>query len=34
MDQPKRRSLLQKLTGVTAEDEDLSIPTFIRKQMD
>jgi len=34
MDQPKRRSLLQKLTGVTTEDEDLSIPTFIRKQMD
>ena len=34
MDQPKRRSLLQKLTGVSTEDEDLSIPTFIRKQMD
>ncbi len=33
-EQPKRRSLLQKLTGVATEDEDLSIPTFIRKQMD
>ena len=33
-DQPKRRTLLQKLTGATVEDEDLSIPTFIRKQMD
>ena len=33
-DQPKRRSLLQKLTGVAVDDEDLSIPTFIRKQMD
>jgi len=33
-EQPKRRSLLQKLTGAPVEDEDLSIPTFIRKQMD
>ncbi len=33
-DQPKRRTLLQKLTGAAPEDEDLSIPTFIRKQMD
>jgi cell division protein FtsZ len=33
-EQPKRRSLLQKLTGVAVDDEDLSIPTFIRKQMD
>jgi cell division protein FtsZ len=33
-EQPKRRTLLQKLTGATPEDEDLSIPTFIRKQMD
>ncbi len=32
-DQPKRRSLLQRI-GVATEDEDLSIPTFIRKQMD
>jgi cell division protein FtsZ len=30
----KRRTLLQKLTGAALEDEDLSIPTFIRKQMD
>lgn len=34
MEQPKRRTLLQKLTGVSADEEDLSIPTFIRKQMD
>jgi cell division protein FtsZ len=33
-EQPKRRTLIQKLTGVAADDEDLSIPTFIRKQMD
>jgi cell division protein FtsZ len=33
-EQPKRRTLLQKLTGATVDDEDLSIPTFIRKQMD
>jgi cell division protein FtsZ len=33
-EQPKRRTLLQKLTGTAVEDEDLSIPTFIRKQMD
>jgi cell division protein FtsZ len=33
-EQPKRRTLLQKLTGTTVDDEDLSIPTFIRKQMD
>jgi cell division protein FtsZ len=33
-DQPKRKTLLQKLTGAATEDEDLSIPTFIRKQMD
>jgi cell division protein FtsZ len=33
-DQPKRRTLLQKLTGATPDEEDLSIPTFIRKQMD
>jgi cell division protein FtsZ len=33
-EQPKRRTLLQKLTGASVEDEDLSVPTFIRKQMD
>ena len=33
-EQPKRRTLLQKLTGAPVDDEDLSIPTFIRKQMD
>ncbi len=33
-EQPKRRTLLQKLTGTAEDDEDLSIPTFIRKQMD
>lgn len=33
-EQPKKRTLLQKLTGTPVEDEDLSIPTFIRKQMD
>lgn len=31
---PRRRSLLQKLTGVSPDDEDLSIPTFIRRQAD
>jgi cell division protein FtsZ len=33
-EQPKRRTLIQKLTGASVDDEDLSIPTFIRKQMD
>ncbi|ABK19145.1 cell division protein FtsZ [Syntrophobacter fumaroxidans MPOB] len=32
--QPRRRTLLQKLTGGNAEEEDLSIPTFIRRQAD
>jgi len=31
---PKKRTLLQKLTGSTPEDEDLNIPTFIRRQAD
>jgi cell division protein FtsZ len=33
-EQPKRRTLIQKLTGASVDDDDLSIPTFIRKQMD
>lgn len=32
--QPKRRTFLQKLTGATKDEEDLSIPTFIRRQAD
>jgi cell division protein FtsZ len=32
--QPRRRTLLQKLTAGNAEEEDLSIPTFIRRQAD
>lgn len=31
---PRRRTLLQKLTGASPEEEDLSIPTFIRRQAD
>ncbi len=31
---PKRRTFLQKLKGGSNEDEDLSIPTFIRRQAD
>lgn len=31
---PKKRSLLQKLTGSSSDEEDLSIPTFIRRQAD
>lgn len=30
----RRRTLLQKLTGASHDDEDLSIPTFIRRQAD
>lgn len=30
----KKRTFLQKLTGSTPEEEDLSIPTFIRRQLD
>lgn len=30
----RRRTLLQKLTGAAPDDEDLSIPTFIRRQAD
>jgi cell division protein FtsZ len=32
--QPKKRTFLQRLTGSTPEEEDLSIPTFIRRQAD
>ncbi|MFP5212964.1 MAG: cell division protein FtsZ [Acidobacteriota bacterium] len=32
--QPKKRSFLQKLTGSSSEQEDLNIPTFIRRQAD
>jgi cell division protein FtsZ len=34
--QPKRKSFLQKLTGASSsdDDEDLSVPTFIRRQAD
>jgi cell division protein FtsZ len=31
---PKKRTFLQKLTGASPEDEDLTIPTFIRRQAD
>lgn len=30
----KRRTLLQKLTGASPDEEDLNIPTFIRRQAD
>ena len=30
----RRRTLLQKLTGASPEEEDLNIPTFIRRQAD
>lgn len=30
----RRRTLLQKLTGAAPDDEDLNIPTFIRRQAD
>ncbi|GLI36002.1 cell division protein FtsZ [Desulforhabdus amnigena] len=32
--QPRRRTFLQKLTGASRDEEDLSIPTFIRRQAD
>jgi cell division protein FtsZ len=32
--QPKKRTFLQRLTGSTSAEEDLSIPTFIRRQAD
>jgi len=31
---PKRRTFLQRLTGAVSEEEDLNIPTFIRRQAD
>lgn len=31
---PKRRTFLQKLTGTPIEDEDRSIPAFVRRQAD
>ena len=31
---PRRRTFLQKISGAPAEEEDLSIPTFIRRQAD
>ena len=33
-EQPRKRTFLQKLTGAAQEDEDLNIPTFIRRQAD
>ena len=33
-DQPRKRTFLQKLTGATPDEEDLNIPTFIRRQAD
>ncbi len=33
-EQPKKRTFLQKLTGTSTEEEDLNIPTFIRRQVD
>ncbi len=32
--QPRRKTFLQKLTGPNLEEEDLRIPTFIRRQAD
>jgi cell division protein FtsZ len=32
--QPRKRTFLQRLTGSASEEEDLSIPTFIRRQAD
>jgi len=31
---PKKKTFLQKLTGGSSEEEDLNIPTFIRRQAD
>lgn len=33
-EQPRKRTFLQKLTGATPDEEDLNIPTFIRRQAD
>jgi cell division protein FtsZ len=33
-DTPKKKTFLQKLTGGSSEEEDLNIPTFIRRQAD
>ncbi|MEN6485497.1 MAG: cell division protein FtsZ [Syntrophobacteraceae bacterium] len=32
--QPRKRTFLQKLTGAATDEEDLNIPTFIRRQAD
>jgi len=33
-EQPKKRTFLRRLTGAASDEEDLSIPTFIRRQAD